>query len=177
MAHTFCILEHRYDIVSLVTITVEASHLCTLYQFVTRCLHWTLVGRKTASEVWKSLPNSLKYFNGCLQLPIWRYMNDMWFCCTLARQNSLIWMKPEIISSTVTESWRTSHRHARGLLQHVNACIGGHSNISKSWVGWKLNSEWILVLLWRTLPEASKGCRELIKCVCKKKVHREMSVC
>ena len=36
----------------------------------------------------------------------------MWFCCTLARHNSLMWMKPESISSlTVIGTWRTSHRH------------------------------------------------------------------
>jgi hypothetical protein len=70
------------------------------------------VGKKAAWEVWKSL----KYFNGCLLFPMklqkltWRNMKDMWFCCTLAHQNSLMWMKPRSISSIVIESWRTSHR-------------------------------------------------------------------
>ena len=35
--------------------------------------------------------------------------------------------------------------------------------------GWKLDSEGIWVPLWSTLPEASKGCRELIKCASKKR--------
>jgi hypothetical protein len=45
-AHFWYILEHISLPMSLVTITTETSHLCTLYQDLTRCLHWTLSVRR-----------------------------------------------------------------------------------------------------------------------------------
>ena len=42
--------------------------------------------------------------------------------------------------------------------------------------GWKLDNEGKWVPLWSYLPEASRGCRELIKCGWKKTLHWKMSL-
>ena len=56
MVHTFGILEHISLPMSLGMITAEASHLCMPCQDVSS------VGKKTAWEVWKSLPEITEVF-------------------------------------------------------------------------------------------------------------------
>jgi hypothetical protein len=103
IVHTLGILEHMPLPASLaMSLTEEVSHLCTTCQDVTvSSLH--SAGKKTALEVWKSLPGITEVFqrlsatsNEVTETDLKEISKDMWFCCTLVCYNSLMKMKPGV---------------------------------------------------------------------------------
>lgn len=146
------------------------------------------VGKKTAWEVWKSLPEITEVFQRLSTTPDEVTDADL---KELERYVVLLYSRTSQLTD-VNEARKHLFSYCNrnlenippsraALLQHVKRAAYQAGYVwgqtleanptlpSPSEWGWKLDSERIWVPLWSTLPEASKGCRELITCACKKR--------
>lgn len=146
------------------------------------------VGKKTAWEVWKSLPEITEVFQRLSATPDEVTEADL---KELERYVVLLYSRTSQLTD-VNEARKHLFSYCNrnlenippsraALLQHVKRAAYQAGYVwgqtleanptlpSPSEWGWKLDSERIWVPLWSTLPEASKGCRELITCACKKR--------
>ena len=174
MVHTFGILEHMPLPVSFAMLTAEAFFLCTPYPGVTRCLPWAPSIRRPLGKYGNYFQKSLKYFNACLllltklQKRTWKNSKDNVCSAVLSHitTHSCELRQEAFFSYCIPPSRAALLQHVKHAASHAvyvsaqaleaNPTLPSHSE----W-GWKLDSERIWVPLLSTLPEASKGCRDV----------------
>ena len=146
------------------------------------------IGKKTAWDIWKSLPDVKQVFSRLSRTPESITEADME---AIERYVVLLYNRTSALSS-VNEARKQLFCQGNrkienippskaALFQHVKrAClqaghIWGQALIAEphlpspsDW-GWKLDPEGYWAPFWTTLPEAAKSCRELVKCGCNKR--------
>ncbi len=146
------------------------------------------IGKKTVWDVWKSLPNLTSLFSQLSETPDEITESDMekierFVVLLYSRTSSIV-----TVNSVRKQLFSHGNRKLENippskaaLLQHVKrasfqaghvwgqALIANPTLPSPSEWGWqKEDNDGQWTPLWTILPEASKGCRELIKFGCKK---------
>ena len=145
------------------------------------------IGKKTAWDVWRSSPNQAALFSRLSQTPEEVTDGDMGkierFVVLLysrtsqvttvnaARKQLFSYGNRKLENIPPSRAALLQHaKHASFQAGHVwgQAIIADPSLPSPSEWGWQDNhGKW--TPLWTTLAEASKGCRELVNCICKKR--------
>ncbi len=154
------------------------------------------IGKKTAWAVWCSIPHLATVFSRLADAPSQVSPDGL---NAIERYVVLFYQRTSALSH-VNEAWKQLFAQNRkmenspptwhALEQHVTRAvyqaghIWGQSLIGEpevpspdSW-GWKRmtdDSSWSPC--WTTLPEEATSCQELLKCGCKKGLHKTMQVC
>ena len=146
------------------------------------------IGKKTIWDVWRSVPNLTALFGHLSQTPQEVTDDNMQeieiFVLLLYSRTSPF----ATVNAARKQLFSYGNRRLENippsraaLLQHVKrasfqagyiwgqALTANPSLPSPSEWGWQKDKDGNWTPLWTTLPEASKGCRELVKCNCKKR--------